>query len=292
MPIATFVISIRHLDLETVESALFECGAQSITLLAEDGEEILEPLPGETPLWQRTRLSAVFDDSVPVEFLRRHLRAALARDKLPPNQLRPLEDKVWEREWLQHFGPMRFGRRLWVSPTDQRKTGPGEVTVWLDPGLAFGTGTHPTTALCLEWLEGQDVTARTVVDFGCGSGILAIAALKLGAARAIAIDIDPQALAATNENARRNDVADRLCATAQVKPEGLNCDILMANILAGPLTELAETIARLTSTGGTAVLSGILENQADDVAAVFSQHFSVAMYGIRDGWAALACQRR
>ncbi len=291
MPIATFVISIRHLDLATVESTLLECGAQSMTLLAEDAEEILEPLPGETPLWQHTRLSAVFDDGVDVEILRGHLRAALGCGDLPPNELRALEDKVWEREWLQHFGPMRFGQKLWVSPSDQRENGPGEVTVWLDPGLAFGTGTHPTTALCLEWLESQDVSTKTVLDYGCGSGILAIAALKLGAARAIAVDIDPQALEATNENARRNDVAGRLYATAQVEPGGPKCDILMANILAGPLTDLAETIAKLTTTGGTAVLSGILQNQAGDVAAAFSQRFAVATYGIRDGWVALACQR-
>ena len=291
MPIATFVISIRNLDLEAVESALFECGAQSMTLLAEDGEEILEPLPGETPLWQHTRLSAVFADDVDVNFVRGHLRAALDCNELPVNEFRTLEDRVWEREWLQHFGPMQFGRRLWVSPAGQRENGPGEVTVWLDPGLAFGTGTHPTTALCLEWLESQDVGGKSIVDYGCGSGILAIAALRLGAARAFALDIDPQALEATSENARRNDVADRLVATNRIEPEDLKCDILMANILAGPLTELAETIANITSMNGTAVLSGILENQADGVAAAFAGHFTVTTYDIRDGWAALACRR-
>ncbi len=292
MPVATFIMSLENLDADAVEAALFAHGAQSVTLLSEDEEEILEPLPGETPLWKRTRLSAVFEDDVDPEELRAHLRQALATEILPANEFRTLENKVWEREWLRYFGPMRFGRRLWVSPRGQRKNGSGEVTVWLDPGLAFGTGTHPTTALCLEWLESQDLGGRTVVDYGCGSGILAIAALKLGARRGIAVDIDPQALVATRENAVRNTVAERLVTTPAPGPTDVKCDILLANILAGTLVELADTIARLTNTGGTAILSGILENQVTEVCAAYADDFVVVGSETRDGWAALVCRRR
>jgi ribosomal protein L11 methyltransferase len=292
MPVATFIMSLENLDVEAVEAALFALGAQSVTLLSEDDEEILEPLPGQTPLWNRTRLSAVFEDDVDREELCAHLRKALATETLPANELRRLEDKVWEREWLRYFGPMRFGKRLWVSPRGQRKNRSGEVTVWLDPGLAFGTGTHPTTALCLEWLESQDLGGQIVVDYGCGSGILAIAALKLGARCSFAIDIDPQALAATRENAVRNAVAARLIATPAPGPADVKCDILLANILAGTLGELADTIARLTNTGGSAILSGILENQVNEVAAAYADDFVVVGSETRDGWAALVCRRR
>lgn len=292
MPIANFVMSLQDLDVDTVEAALFECGAQSVTLAADAEEEILEPAPGETPLWTHTRLNAVFDAAVDIDRLRQQLRAALGTEQLPPNELQALEDRIWEREWLQHFGPIRFGERLWVSPHGQREECDGDVTVWLDPGLAFGTGTHATTALCLEWLERQDVAGKNVIDYGCGSGILAIAAVKLGAAAALAVDIDPQALVATRRNAERNTVAERVETTAAIEPGARKCDILMANILAGPLVDLADSLARLTSRGGIAIVSGILENQVSAIADAYVEHFAVESIDTRDGWAALVMRRR
>ena len=178
-----------------------------------------------------------------------------------------LEDKDWEREWMENFHPMKFGERLWICPSWREIPEPDAVNVMLDPGLAFGTGTHPTTALCLEWLEGLDLSGKTVIDFGCGSGILAIAAIKLGAEKVIGIDIDPQALQASRDNAERNGVADQLeVFLPQNQPEGLIADVVVANILAGPLRELAPIIKGLVKPNGDLAMSGVLDTQAEDVA--------------------------
>jgi ribosomal protein L11 methyltransferase len=276
-------------DPAPVEEALFALGASSVTLEDAADHPVLEPAPGETPLWPTVRLRALFDTGSD----RAALRASLAA-VLPPSvtlHFEELDDRPWEREWLRDFRPMRFGRRLWVCPAGQPAGDPAAVRVDLDPGLAFGTGTHATTALCLEWLDGRDVVGRRIIDYGCGSGILAIAALKLGASEAVAFDIDPQALLATRENAERNGVVDRLRLAAEVPSEPGCCDLLVANILAGPLAELAGHFALLLQPNGDLALSGLLQDQVDRVAAAYRPWFMIGATATRDGWALLRGQR-
>jgi len=252
-----------------VEAALAAAGAVSVTLLDAADEPVLEPAPGETPLWAQIRVTGLFDGAPDAEALRVALHAAL--DGGTELHIEPLQDQVWERAWLEHFRPMRFGRRLWVIPGGQTaELADGDVALELDPGLAFGTGTHPTTVLCLAWLDGLDLAGRRVIDLGCGSGILAIAALKLGATEVVAIDHDPQALLATRENAARNGVADRLAVVGTDAPPPEPADVVVANILAGTLIELAPQIVAMVRPGGLVALSGILAEQASDVGAAYA----------------------
>ncbi|MGB5104521.1 MAG: 50S ribosomal protein L11 methyltransferase, partial [Steroidobacteraceae bacterium] len=252
---------------------------------------VLEPAPGETPLWPTRVVKALFDASTDRDAIARSLAVALPG--APPPRFEAVADKAWEREWLKDFKPMRFGRRLWVCPGGLPAGDPEAVRVELDPGLAFGTGTHPTTALCLEWLDGRDLRGLEVVDYGCGSGILAIAALKLGAASARAIDIDPQALIATRDNAERNRIE---AASLDISDDpGLaerSCDLLVANILAGPLVELAPRFAAALRAGGELALSGILAGQAQTVTAAYQPWFDIALSATREGWALLDGRRR
>jgi ribosomal protein L11 methyltransferase len=246
-------------------------GETGVELDAAD-QPVLEPAPGETPLWPHVRVTGLFDDAGGAAALQNHLRTALGPGLSNAVRIEPLADQVWERTWLDHFHPMRFGRRLWVVPGGQtRDLNAGDVAVELDPGLAFGTGTHPTTALCLEWLDGLDLAGRRVIDVGCGSGILAIAALKLGATHAVAIDHDPQALLATRENAARNGVAERLAVLGTDAPGPAPADVVVANILAGTLIALAPRIAAMVARGGRLALSGILADQAEGVLAAYHE---------------------
>ena len=253
------------------ETALEELGALSITLLDAEAETsaeraILEPGAGETPLWRSLALLALFDADIDRAALLRDLLRALPQ--LDPTVIgaREIADKDWERAWMDRFRPMRFGRRLWIYPWNIEPPDDGAVIVRLDPGLAFGTGTHPTTALCLEWLDGIDLAGRTLIDYGCGSGVLAIAALKLGATRAIGVDNDPQALTASNDNARRNGVAGRLSLHAPGDLPATTCgDVLVANILAGPLHELAPVFAERIEPAAPFALSGILAGQQGEL---------------------------
>ncbi|HHH13498.1 MAG TPA: 50S ribosomal protein L11 methyltransferase [Thiolapillus brandeum] len=265
------------------EARMEELGALSVTLTDAEDEPMLEPPPGETPVWTRTRVTGLFPGDTETTALRRRLEDALGAEVF----LEPLEDQPWERAWLDHFRPMRFGDRLWICPSGQEVEAEGAVVVELDPGLAFGTGTHPTTALCLQWLDGANLEGRHVIDYGCGSGILGIAALKLGAAEVIAVDHDPQALAATRENARRNGVAERLRTLAPGEPLPGGADLLLANILANVLVELAPTLAPLLPAGGELVLSGILEEQAEEVARAYAPRFEFAPWTSLEGWVRL-----
>ncbi|VEH65541.1 50S ribosomal protein L11 methyltransferase [Rodentibacter pneumotropicus] len=200
-------------------------------------------------------------------------------------KIEQIEDKDWEREWMDNFHPMQFGKRLWICPSWREVPDENAVNVMLDPGLAFGTGTHPTTALCLEWLDGLDLKGKTVIDFGCGSGILAIAALKLGAKSAVGIDIDPQAILASRNNAEQNGVADRLqLFLSDEKPTALKADVVVANILAGPLKELYPAISRLVKENGELGLSGILETQAQSVCETYAQTFTLDPVEVREEW--------
>jgi ribosomal protein L11 methyltransferase len=294
MPFIQLIVPIGAADPEPYEDALLDAGASSITLEDEGDDPVLEPLPGTTPLWPRVRVKALFDGTLDAEQLLEALQASIG-EPLGRAYFETLADRAWEREWLKDFKPMRFGNRLWICPGGQRPTGdPGAaaVLIELDPGLAFGTGTHPTTALCLEWLDSADVAGQRTIDYGCGSGILAIAAAKLGATAVDAVDIDPQALIATRDNAERNGVAHliapQLVADASLAP----ADILLANILAGPLESLAPAFAALVKTSGRLVLSGILRNQAEAVATRYAPWFDIGPVVVRDDWARLDGVRR
>jgi ribosomal protein L11 methyltransferase len=275
---------------EAAEAACFQSGALAVTLSDARDDPVLEPAPGEVRLWRSTRMQALYDSQLAGPRLIAELAQALG---LATQALsaRAVADRTWEREWLRDFHPMRFGRRLWICPRHESVVDPHAIVVRLDPGLAFGTGTHATTAMCLEWLDAAGVQDQEVVDYGCGSGVLAIAALKLGARRAYAFDIDPQALLATGENAVDNGVAERLtiCATAQELPDG--CGVLMANILAGILLALRGELAQTLRPGGRFVLSGILAEQEPEVATAFGQWSDMSRFAQRDGWVCLSGSR-
>lgn len=298
-------------DPEPYEEALSAAGAISITLEDAGDDPVLEPAPGTTPLWPRVRLKALFEATTTPEALLAQLSTRLPAP-LPPTHLETLEDRVWEREWLKDFRPMRFGRRLWICPGGQRPELPDRAgladtdrggthealiagepcLVELDPGLAFGTGTHPTTALCLEWLDSAALAGAQVIDYGCGSGVLAIAALKLGASAALATDIDLQALLATRDNAQRNAVADRLSVCLADECNFAPADILLANILAEPLQALAPRFAQLVRPNGRIVLSGLLAHQTATVASRYAPWFDIGSPALRDDWARLDGVRR
>jgi ribosomal protein L11 methyltransferase len=311
MPFLQFSLDIGARKPEPYEEALFELGALSVTLLDAADDPVLEPAPGAMPLWPTIIVRAVFAADTDANLVRTALSSAPGLDSLLVSeqaQFEPVADRAWEREWLKDFKPMRFGRRLWVCPGGQRPdaeaVGPDAdvVLLELDPGLAFGTGTHATTALCLEWLDsgatpGHDgakpwLAGADVIDYGCGSGILAIAALRLGARHALAMDIDPQALLATRENAERNAVQARIQVTADREVEKAQADVLLANILAGPLVELAPLLADRTRIGGRLALSGLLVEQTDAVTAAYRPWFDIGLTGARDGWGLLTGYRR
>jgi ribosomal protein L11 methyltransferase len=284
-----------HLTVTKEQAPLIELlfenlGALSVTLLDAADEPMLEPAPGETPLWTNTRLTGLFDGGTNPDQLRSLIDQAMNTDASRQLELEVLEDQVWERVWLDHFQPIQFGDRLWICPTGKQVYADDPVVIRLDPGLAFGTGTHPTTALCLEWLDGANVQGKTLIDYGCGSGILAIAALKLGAERVIAVDHDPQAIIATNTNAKRNGVSNRLLAVSSNDFQSQHADIVIANILANILVELAPRISRLVNAEGELLLSGILHNQAPQVIAAYNE-FSFAKPARKEDWVRLQGHR-
>ncbi len=298
MPFLELSLTVRAEQQPSVEGALEELGALSITLRDADAETpdeqaIFEPGVGELPLWPTITLDALFDADAD----RRGLTEALD-DLLPwlePAQLAfaRVEDQDWERAWMDQFQPMAFGRRLWIYPWNiEPPAGDDLVVVRLDPGLAFGSGTHPTTALCLEWLDSLDLTGKTVTDFGCGSGILAIAALKLGATSAVGVDNDPQALSASIDNAERNAVADRLAVFLPEDFDGAPADVFIANILAGPLGELAPTFAAATRSGAPFAISGILDSQQDALLARYGEGFDALRVDRREDWVRISGRRR
>jgi ribosomal protein L11 methyltransferase len=265
-----FVMDLEKMDPDTVEGVFERHGACSVTLTDGGDKPVLEPAPGETPLWNDTRITGLFSSDADLDALAADLLESLSLDALPKHHTESLEDREWEREWLKDFGPMKFGERLWICPGDSAANEDDAVVVRLDPGLAFGTGTHPTTAMCLEWLDGLSLEDKTMLDYGCGSGVLAIAALKLRCHSATAMDIDPQALTATKNNAADNGVAqDMLVVGSDREIQGI-FDVVVANILAGPLIELAEVVITRLSSGGKLALSGILSEQVDAVQAAYA----------------------
>jgi ribosomal protein L11 methyltransferase len=263
---------------------LSAAGAMAVTLEDAADEPLYEPPPGSQPLWSHATLSGLFEAAVDVQAVLDELRAELGGTALPPFRVEALEQRDWQRECQQHFQPRCFGDRLWVCPSWHEPPESAGITVRLDPGLAFGTGSHPTTALCLEWLAGADIAEASVIDYGCGSGILAIAAAKLGAAEVWAVDIDPQALQATADNARANGVAASIRAVPPEALPALQAQVLVANILAGPLVALAPRFAQLVRTGGRIALSGILAEQAAEVCAAYMPLFILDPVTESDGW--------
>ena len=279
---------------EILEDLLLQAGACAVTLQDAKDQPVYEPELGTTPLWQNTIVVGLFDAQTRTDELIPFLEANAGLEPFPRHKIELVEDKDWEREWMTHFHPMQFGQRLWVCPSWKEVPDPNAINLMLDPGLAFGTGTHPTTALCLRWLDQQEqLNEKEIIDYGCGSGILAIAALLLGAHSAVGVDLDPQALEATLENARRNQIpAGKLAVFLPGDEPDEQADVVLANILAGPLTQLAGKLASLTRTGGSIALSGILAEQADDIVQTYEQWFIMDDPITFDGWAMLSGKRR
>jgi ribosomal protein L11 methyltransferase len=292
MPWLQVRLAISPEQAETYEDALLSVGAVSVTFMDAEDQPIYEPDLGTTPLWSRTHLLALFEADVDEANLLAHL-TLLTGGTLPDHQVERIEDQDWERSWMDNFQPMRFGQRLWIVPSWHAAPEPTAVNLLLDPGLAFGTGTHPTTALCLEWLDGQELSGVDVLDFGCGSGILAIAALLLGAKQAVGTDIDIQALEASRDNAGRNgiDPARFPLYLPQDLPQQ-QAEVVVANILAGPLVQLADTITALVQPNGRLALSGILAEQAEEVRAAYSAEFELDPTAEKDGWVRISGRRR
>lgn len=272
-------------SLARVESALEDVGALSVTLLDAEDHPILEPGAGETPIWPQVVVTALFAADADQHGLFDALQLMvpwLTPDKI---SVREVADADWTRAWMDQFKPMQFGSRTWIYPWNiEPPELEGAVVVRLDPGLAFGTGTHATTALCLQWLDGLSLAGKTVLDFGCGSGLLAIAALKLGAARAIGIDNDPQAILASRDNAERNGVSDKLELFLPDEAPEIQADVVVANILASALIALESVLAAAARSGADIALSGILDGQQDEVIAAFSNDFSNLSVAVQEDW--------
>lgn len=265
-----------------------ELGAVSVTYSDAEDEPVYEPAIDQIQVWSNTRVIALFELDADPDVVQTLVFNQFIGQPLQQWQAEVIQDQAWERVWLEHFHPMHFAGKLWVCPSGQEVDEPGQVCMTLDPGLAFGTGTHPTTALCLEWLAGHELRDKVVIDYGCGSGILAVAALLLGAEHAHGVDIDPQALTATEYNAEKNRVLERISYYLPEQFDVMQADVVVANILAKPLIELAATIAALVKPGGQLILSGILNEQAQSVAEAYRvQGLQVAEPVSQEDWCRL-----
>ena len=277
--------------VESLEEWLFDHGALAVSLEDNANEPLLEPGPGETPLWQNVVLKALFAGDADLS----SIKAVLPRTLLAENsksEVSRLEDREWTRVWMDDFAPIQMGPRLWVCPSWAVPPDEALVNVMLDPGLAFGTGTHATTAMCLGALDAAVSGGESVVDYGCGSGILAIAALKLGASKALGVDNDPQALAASRDNAARNQISTDQFDVVMPEDDMLlawsnTASVVVANILAGPLLSLAHDLIELTAPGGRLLLTGVLEEQAAKLIEHY-EHVSLDVIDRRDGWVLLS----
>jgi ribosomal protein L11 methyltransferase len=284
------ILQISKLDVDEISAWLTDQNA--IALTYEDAKDvpILEPGPGETPYWDEVELTALFESDAAVEKIMILLKDQFG-EKIQSSKIAQLKEQQWERSWMDSFKAMKFGTKLWICPSWETVPNPDAVNIILDPGLAFGTGTHETTALCLEWLEAEELTDKTVIDYGCGSGILAIAAVKLGAKKVIATDNDPQAITASRENAKRNNISDQqiglILANSQITPEMAAADVLVANILAEPLRLLAPELANKIVSGGRIALSGLLAEQAEEIMGIYKTWFEFNPVKIMGDWCLL-----
>ncbi|MFT6194491.1 MAG: ribosomal protein L11 methyltransferase [Cognaticolwellia sp.] len=289
MPWIQLRLSANEETAEKYSDWLSACGAQAVTFIDAKDTPIYEPLPGDEVIyWNNTVVMGLYDASHDMDKVLNYLKSIHPDKAKMVYKLEQLEDKDWEREWMDNFHPMKFGQRLWICPSWRDVPDPSAVNVMLDPGLAFGTGTHPTTALCLTWLDGVDLVGKTVVDFGCGSGILSLAALKLGAKQVIGIDIDPQALQASLENAKRNQCEDRLALFLPKDQPEFKADVVVANILAGPLRELAPVIINYLASNGVLALSGVLEEQAEQLQTQYAEFCQMDAIAVQDEWVRLS----
>lgn len=276
------------------EDSLLECGALVVTFEDVHDDPVYEPDLNTTPLWKHTRVTGLFDADADIEHIRNvivHKSEHLGQPDIDL-KIEILEDKDWIREWMDSYHPIQFGQRLWVCPSWREVPDRDAVNLILDPGLAFGTGTHPTTALCLEWLDSIDCQNKSIIDYGCGSGILGIAGLLLGADAMVGIDIDPQAVEATQANAERNQITpDRYEVKLPPYDRDVEADIVVANILAGPLADLASTISKLVKQGGLLALSGILESQAHTVVEAYKPWFNIESITEKEEWIRIVAKK-
>jgi len=292
MPWLEVSLRVSRENVPAAEEALESLGALSVTLQDDADVPVLEPGPGSTPLWPVVQVRGLFEQSADRASIIVGLQLVPGADRPGCVDWREVGDEDWERAWMDRFEPMRFGRRLWVVPSGMsHPREPEQVVVRLDPGLAFGTGTHPTTALCLAWLDAHDMRGQRVIDYGCGSGILGIAAALLGAERVDCVDNDPQALDSTAVNAERNSVGDRIHCWSPPGFAAGPADVVLANILAGPLVELAPLLIDRVRPGGQIVLSGLLEEQAEQVTSAYRPVCELTASATQDGWARLDLRR-
>lgn len=277
-------------EVEEIESFLFSLGACSVTYRDAEDVAILEPAPGEMPLWKDIEITAMFTREYSENQIVNDIK-----DQLPTHNPKSekLINQVWERTWLEHFKPMQFGNRTWIIPSEFEAPHSDAVNIYLDPGLAFGTGTHATTALCLEWIDNNQLDNKKVIDFGCGSGILAIAAVKHGANKVFCTDIDPQAIESTVSNCKNNNVLSNIEIIDTKKVSELkDLDVILANILAAPLMTLTESFFGMLKEGGELIMSGILSEQTDEIVAKFKHAFVDFQIKIVDDWASVYAKKK
>jgi ribosomal protein L11 methyltransferase len=296
MPWLQFILETTEEQAETCSEFLLEAGAEAVTFEDAKDNPLFEPAPNTTPLWHDTRVIGLFDANIDIEAIKTQLQQDLDPAIFASLKIDPLEDQDWVRTTLNNFQPMQFGEHLWVVPSSSEfsKKSSKDIELILDPGLAFGTGTHPTTRLCLEWLDKNNVKDYLVLDYGCGSGILGIAALKLGANKVLAVDYDPQALQSTVNNSEKNGLTKQEIQTLLPYEllDTLQVDLILANILANPIIELAEKFATHLKKRGQIILSGILNSQADSVVERYKLWFSNFEIVQNEDWVLISAERK
>ncbi len=272
---------------ELLSDALEEAGSAAITLLDAADQALFDVGQKELEWWDQIRLIALFDAAINIDQILSLVKQKIPR--LPPHEVLPLKDENWERAWMSRFKPMKFGQNLWICPSWETPPEPKDINLMLDPGMAFGTGTHETTSLCLTWLaeHAELIKDKTVVDYGCGSGILAIAAAKIGAESIWAVDIEQQSLNSTQENASNNQVLDIFTITGPDETKDIKANLFIANILANPLIKLAPLFAKYTELGGHIILSGILQEQIPDVLEAYTPFFTFKEPNCKNEWSLL-----
>ena len=296
MPWIALTVAAPAAQAEGLSDILLTLGALSVDILDADadtaGEQAIFGEPGEIPpgLWSHNRITALFPENAPIDAIMASATHALGQETPLDYGIKILADTDWVRLTQEQFEPIRISTRLWIVPTWHTPSDPGAINIILDPGLAFGTGSHPTTQLCLRWLDANINGSENMLDYGCGSGILAIAALKLGAASAVGVDVDAQAVQASRDNASANEVVARFYLADECPQQ--QADIVIANILTNPLKLLAPLLAGATRQGGSIVLSGILQAQAEDVMVIYNKWFDLMQPVENDGWVCLSGVKR
>ena len=282
-----FELSLGSLNKNLIEKIFNNHNAASITYSDAGIEPIYEPLPGETPYWKNSLITGLFEIDTDFESLKYDLLISLNIKKLPEHSIKRLIGREWEREWMRDFKPMCFGRNLWIYPEQYHSENEDKVIVNLDPGLAFGTGTHSTTKLCLEWLDSLNLENKSILDYGCGSGILGISALKLGARKVTAIDIDPQAIEATRINAQKNNIEENIFVYKEIIDNSEKYDVIVANILAEPLMMLAPLLTKMLKRNGIIGISGILMSQVELIENAYKPFVTIQSLKHHNEWSLL-----